>query len=369
MRAAIGAVQEVLGGIGPHGSSGHDAVVGLPYLPELPDRGPGADMIGRSASLLAGLNIDLQPSGWRLVDHPGRDSGRADALLRQDRDELAEAYDGYTGPLKVSFVGPWTLAADVRLARGERVVGDPGASRDVAQSAAEGYGAELDRLRALVPGATWVVQVDEPSLPSVLAGRLPTSSGYGMHRAVDEEVVARVLADFMATVKTRLSYVAADTGLAGHARDARGAEDDVRLEGVGGTTTRERVVVHCCASGVPLALLRGAGADAISLDTGLLTQTGWERAAALLESGCGLWAGLPVPSGRPSGADMVRPVERAWQALGLGAEPTRRLTLTPACGLAGVGSPARAVAVQRAVIEAAERLRDGVWGSAPRHPV
>lgn len=341
MRAAIGAVQEVLAGTDSQGPAQDDAVAGLAYLPELPARGPGADMIGRSASLLAGLHVDLQPSGWRLVDHPGRDSGRADALLRQARDELAEAYDGYAGPLKVSFAGPWTLAADVRLARGERVVGDLGASRDLAQSAAEGYGAELDRLRALVPGATWVVQVDEPSLPSVLAGRLPTSSGYGMHRAVDEEVVVRVLGDFIATVKAR-------SGDGGDAEQSEGVD----------STARERVVVHCCAADVPLALLRAAGADAISLDTGLLTRAGWERAAALLESGCGLWAGLPLPTGRPSGADMVRPVERAWQALGLGAEPTRRLTLTPACGLAGMDSPAHAVAVQRAVVEAAERLRD-----------
>ena len=56
----------------------------LPYLPELPARGPGADMIGRAAGLLVDMPVDLQPSGWRLVDHPGRDLQRTRSWLRQD---------------------------------------------------------------------------------------------------------------------------------------------------------------------------------------------------------------------------------------------------------------------------------------------
>ena len=43
----------------------------LPHLPELPGRGPGADMVGRTAGVLLDLHVDLQPSGWRLVDRPG----------------------------------------------------------------------------------------------------------------------------------------------------------------------------------------------------------------------------------------------------------------------------------------------------------
>src|SRR4051812_48615702 len=48
----------------------------LPHLPELPARGVGADMIGRSASVLVDLHVDLQPSGWRLLPGgagPGHD--------------------------------------------------------------------------------------------------------------------------------------------------------------------------------------------------------------------------------------------------------------------------------------------------------
>src|SRR5580765_6831682 len=78
VRDALGQVRELLDGQ-------------LPYLPELPERGPGADMIGRTAGMLVELPVDLQPVGWRLVDRPGRDAQRTAALLREDLDELAEA--------------------------------------------------------------------------------------------------------------------------------------------------------------------------------------------------------------------------------------------------------------------------------------
>ena len=60
----------------------------LPHLPELPGRGPGADLVGRTAALLVDLHVDLQPSGWRLVDRPGMDERRARAYLGEDLDEL-----------------------------------------------------------------------------------------------------------------------------------------------------------------------------------------------------------------------------------------------------------------------------------------
>ena len=33
----------------------------LPYLPELPARGVGADMIGRTGTMLEGLHLETQP--------------------------------------------------------------------------------------------------------------------------------------------------------------------------------------------------------------------------------------------------------------------------------------------------------------------
>ena len=43
----------------------------LPHLPELPARGFGAEMVGRSAALLVDLPVEITSSGWRLTAHPG----------------------------------------------------------------------------------------------------------------------------------------------------------------------------------------------------------------------------------------------------------------------------------------------------------
>lgn len=303
---------------------------GLPYLPELPARGPGADMIGRAAGLLVEMPVDLQPSGWRLVDHPGRDLERARQFMRSDLDDLAEAFDGYAGPFKVSVTGPWTLAAHLRVARGERVVVDEGARRDVAQSLAEGIRDHLGRIARVLPGSDLTLQLDEPSLPAVLAGALPTSSGFGRLRAVDPEEVRRMLAEVVEA-----------------ARPAGAA----------------RVVVHCCAPQPPLPLLRGTGIDGVALDTSLLTRPGWEQLGESIDAGVALWAGLDVAEAaaqRAAGREgahhrVVDPLLRRWRELGLDASLLDTTTLTPPCGLAGV-TPQTAVDVHRVLLDSAREL-------------
>ena len=188
-------------------------------------------MIGRGAGLLADLEVDLQPMGWRFVDRPGRDAHRTSALLREDLDELAEAFDGYDGDLKVQIAGPWTLASSIWLHRGERSVVDVGATRDVIAALSEGLRVHLGEVARLVPKANLVVQIDEPGLPSVLAGRLPTASGFGRIRAVDPTIAAEGLRDVVAAAGDR------------------------------------HTVVHCCAADVPLELLGNTGVSAVSLDT------------------------------------------------------------------------------------------------------
>jgi hypothetical protein len=81
-------------GTDPHESAAvvHGEVPDLPHLVELPARGPGADMVGRTAALLTDLHVDLQPSGWRLVDRPGSDERRGLSYLSQDLDELEGAH-------------------------------------------------------------------------------------------------------------------------------------------------------------------------------------------------------------------------------------------------------------------------------------
>ena len=295
---------------------------GLPYLPELPARGPGADLIGRGAGLLADLQVDLQPMGWRFVDRAGRDAHRTSALMREDLDELAEAFDGYEGDLKVQIAGPWTLASSIWLHRGERSVVDVGATRDLVASLAEGLRVHLGEVARLVPKANLVVQIDEPGLPSVLSGQLPTASGFGRIRAIDPTIAAEGLRDVVAAAGDR------------------------------------NTVVHCCAPDVPLVLLRDTGVKAVSLDTTLLGAKGWESVAATIESGVDLWAGVvPTDDASVKVAEVIDPLVEAWRRVGLPLPDLSRVMLTPACGLAGL-SPSGARSVQRLAVDAARALTE-----------
>lgn len=297
----------------------------LPYLPELPGRGPGADMVGRTASLLVAMPVDLQPSGWRLADHVGRDVQRGRGYLSEDLDELAQAYDGYVGPLKVQLVGPWTLAASLWLPRGDLAVADRGASRDLAESLTEGARQHLAAVRALVPGADLVLQLDEPSLPAVLAGRLKTASGYGRLRSVDAGVVETGL-------RTVLSGVA---------------------------EAADSVVIHCCAPDVPWALLRRLGTAGVSVDTSLLTARGWESMATLVEAGTTLWAGLLPTDTTTHPREMAVPFLDSWRRVGLADASLDGLVVTPACGLTGA-TRNRADAIQALAVDVAAALGDAI---------
>lgn len=296
----------------------------FPYLAELPARGPGADMTGRTAGMLVELYARVEPSGWRLSDRPGRDTRRAHAWLRQDLDALEEFTQGYEGDLKVQAVGPWTLAAALELRNGEAVLSDPGACRDLTASLAEGLRLHLADVRRRIPGARVVLQLDEPSLTAVLRGQIRTASGYRTHRAVDRQVV--------------------ESGL----REVLGAS------GTGPTA------VHSCAPDVPFALLRRAGTDAISFDFGLLTERDDDAIGEAVEGGTRLFAGVvPGTDGALSDpAGSVMGVRTLWRRLGL--RPgllAEAVTVTPTCGLAGA-SPAYARQALAHCVRAARSLAD-----------
>jgi len=155
-----------------------DRVPELPYLPELPARGPWAAMLGRGLGLPSGLSAEFEAGEWRLADAPGLDQRRARATWREDLDRLEEIGHGYSGRFKVAITGPWTLAASLGVAHTGRVLADVGARRDLAGSLAEGAGELLADLAKRLPEAELVLQVDEPSLPAVVAGAVPTPGGY-----------------------------------------------------------------------------------------------------------------------------------------------------------------------------------------------
>ncbi|MFD5265872.1 methionine synthase [Streptomyces sp. NPDC058335] len=296
----------------------------FPFLAELPARGPGADMIGRTAGMLVELYARVEPSGWRLGDHPGRDTRRARSWLREDLDALEESTQGYEGQVKVQVVGPWTLAAALELRNGEAALSDPGACRDLAASLAEGLRLHLAEVQRRIPGAQVVLQLDEPSLTPVLRGHVRSASGYRTYRAVDRQVVEATL------------------------REVAGVHD-------GGP-----VVVHSCAPDVPFALLRRAGAAAVSFDFSLLTERDDDAIGEAVEAGTRLFAGV-VPGtdaalSDPAGS--VMGVRTLWRRLGLRPDLlAEAVTVTPACGLAGA-SPAYAREALAHCVRAARSLAD-----------
>ncbi len=294
----------------------------LPHLPELPGRGAVADLVGRSAAVVAELGFDLQPAGWRLTDAPGIDHRRARSLLGQDLDVLEEQLQGYAGRLKVQVAGPWTLSAMVEKPRGDKVLSDQGARRDLAQALAEGVRGHLADVQRRVPDASLVLQVDEPALPFVLTGRVPTASGFSRHRSVTPPVATEAL-----------EWV---------------------LGAAGETTT----IVHCCAADAPIGLIRRAGAGGVSVDLDVLSAGAYEDLAVALDEGTHVHLGVVPSTGQsaPSSRAALERVLRLLDMLGFGPDDVAdELVLTPACGLAGA-EPAYARSALRAVREAAAEL-------------
>jgi methionine synthase II (cobalamin-independent) len=324
-----------------------DELPDLPHLAELPGRGPGADLTGRAAALLVDIPLELAgPRGWRIAEHPGRDMRRAQSLLSADLDAMEEVLDGYQGPLKIQLAGPWTLAATIEQPRSlNPALADPGLVADLTSSLAEGIAGYVAEAAKRVPGAVLLVQLDEPSLPAVLDGAVPTPSGLSRVRAVEEEVL-----------RDRLREVL--------------------------TATRAYTVVHCCAPGYPFGIITGAGANAVSFDMSLLKVSDYDQLAEIAEAGTGVLAGAVSPlgqqpdargaaSGEKSAADGRRETEERvrrtptdtaksirelWRRM---SQPPERcaeqVVVTPACGLAGA-SPDRARAALRWCREAAAIL-------------
>ncbi|MBS2534693.1 methionine synthase [Catenulispora sp. NF23] len=288
-----------------------DELPDLPFLPELPARGVGADMIGRGTALLVDMYAEVQPSGWRLTERPGRDARRAGSFLRQDLDVLEENAQEFTQTLKIQAVGPWTLASTLELRHGDRMLSDLGAVRDLAESLTEGLKLYLAEAKQRAPQADKILlQLDEPALPGVLRGTVPTASGFGRLRAVEVSVARETLAGLLQAV-----------------HDA-GAE----------------AAVHCCAPGVPIELLREAGADYVSFDATAITTeiAADEQLGAAIEAGVGLMLGV-VPSVDPARAPGVNQLlDKVLSLTRLGfsaAELAGAVTITPTCGLAGATPP------------------------------
>lgn len=288
----------------------------LPYLPELPNRGVGADAIGRTASVLVDLPVEYLTGGWTVTSAPGRDLARADDYLRWDVDALIE--HGQGAPLvKVQVVGPMTLAAMLELPTLYKLLTDHGAVREVGESLVEGVARHVAFLSKHLPGTTVVLQVDEPLMPAVLSGRVKTPSGLGSVAAIERSVAEPALA--------RLLSVVPD----GHR------------------------VVHCCAADAPLDLFAAAGANAVSVDLALFGPERYDALGEAVDGGVSLWLGVvPGIDSTLVRSKVTESITSLWNQLGFPRSALAESVVpTPSCGLAGAsgGYVRKAMTVLREV--------------------
>ncbi len=286
----------------------------IPHLVELPARGPGGDMLGRTLALVSAATgefaAETTPDGWRLAGGRsggdlGRQMRRGVSWLAEDVDRMELELAGFTGRVKVQVTGPWTLAAGVEAVRGTRLVADAGACADLASALSEALAEHVAMIGRRIPGAQVVVQVDEPALPIVLAGHIRTPSGRGALRVPEIPELVSGLA-MVADAATRAGAVL--------------------------------TVAHCCDRDVPFDVLRRAGFGAVSVDTERIGQAADEALGAWWDAGgvvvLGAVASLDDP--RLTSEGLARRVMGLWSRIGFGiADVGDRTWLSPSCGLAG----------------------------------
>lgn len=297
-------------GVDPHAAAALAAGdVGLPYLPELPGRGVGADLVGRTAGLLTELPVDYVHRTYRLSASPTAETRRARDYLRWDLDALEERWEtnGFAGEvenLKIQFCGPYTFAAHVELRGGHKVVRDHGAVRDVIDALADGVSNQVTQVERRF-GVRVVVQVDEPSIGAVIDGTVPPLTRLDPIRPIPVPEVAE-----------GLTRMAAQIG--------------------------RPLLLHSCAAGHwdLIGALRHSLHDiAVSLDLGTLAERDYDALGGFLDGGGVLAAGV-VPARDPAAVraaeELALRVAALTDRIGL---PRRvlaeNLLVTPVCGLAG----------------------------------
>ncbi|MDY6055890.1 hypothetical protein [Micrococcus sp.] len=334
----------------------------VPVLPELPDRGPGADAVGRSAALLAELSVDLQPHGWRVSPPStvasGMDRRRARSYWQEDLQRWADTA-GAEGVrperLAVRVLGPLTLLGNLWLPGGERVLVDAGARRDVAAAYREGLGEALSALAATTGVARPTVLLDEPAAAAVLGGDLPTASGYRTVRSMPRDEARHLWREAFAALGAGEGTAvwvdphAADAQvrdlalLLGEARPAsEGDAPDPGLPAEGGVG----VVLEVGALEAP------AGSPSRQATTAV-TPAAWEVAAGWSEAERPVALRPAADSGRAGTLDPAALLQ-TWDRLGLDPHRARALTLTTA-GAHDAGVLAR---LRRTAAELGDRIAE-----------
>ena len=298
----------------------------LPHLAELPARGVGADLIGRTGALLVDIGFDTVARAYRIA--PGRSAvlRRAVSWLNEDLDAIEEAWEkaglrGSGRTVKVQAAGPITLAAELELANGHRAITDRGALRDLAGSLSEGLSAHRAEVGRRL-GTEVVVQLDEPLLPAAMLGRLTGVTRFSPVNPVEEQVAAVLL--------------------------------DECIAAVGG-----EVALHSCAADLPWKLLQRSQLQALAVDVSTLQAADLDGVGEFVESGRTVLLGV-VPGSvqhqqwKPQ--QVAAAAAKVTDRLGFPRTVLReRIGITPACGLAGTTEE-----WARTAISLAQKAVDGV---------
>lgn len=291
----------------------------LPMLPELPNRGPGADMIGRTMAMLAGVSSEFAvmttPTRWRLAGH--RSSAqpavmrRASSWLAEDLDASEASFADYAGAYKVQLAGPWTLAACVEGVNGDVLIADAGAVNELREALLEAATLHLQTVKRRLSKATVALQIDEPMLMQVHVGDIRTPSGLRAHAPIS---MPRLI-DGLNQVFDHVHSLDVSVG------------------------------VHTCAelSDVMSLVLSRLDFLSLALTSGYRARRQSAAARAALDEAIGtLWdrdrvllAGLEFgATQRPSAKEDSAVVRALLHRLGVsGEEVGRQLVVTPECGL------------------------------------
>lgn len=265
----------------------------VPFLAELPVRGAHATRLARTLAILEEMPAELGPHGWKLSDHSGMDLERTQRLLGNDLEAFTIAGNGYEGPVTIDVVGPWTLSAELYLARGDRALTDLGAVAELGLSLAQGISQLVVKLKSQLPGADVTFRIHENMIGQIAAGVLPTFSGYSRISAVPGPTLVQHLTPLIS------------------ATESSGARSAVN---VGDAWVGIAPAVH-------------AGAHTIAMDFGRANawnERGWELIARAIEKGHGFWMGLPAPEVSQCAGPNIKSLADSllvpWQRIGLEAQ-------------------------------------------------
>lgn len=288
-----------------------------PVLPELSAEGR-SDTTGRTAAMLTELPVDRQPYGWRLVSAPSVPALRAASWFGEGLDALVDtAGESQTALPRLSLrvLGPVSLMARLWLPGGERALRDHGARTDIMDSWADGVGEQLRRIRRLT-GARLSLVVAEPEALDVLAGTVPTASGYRTVRSLDRS-------------ELRSHWRALVDALGG----AGGAEDGITLdpERTGSATNpHQHTVTRTLLEALPVpepvdSTEQPSSRHALALPWDGMERDAtrpelWDTIAELVETGHGVDFTVPESLATRPGVDPARTaqsLQQRWERTGL----------------------------------------------------